>query len=93
MATKRKRPKKVDRRLEISPTASSAGMGPLTFDLALARCHGWTESELARAWAGFVKVYLPLSRLSTKRHPELYKVVAGTEIFIGPDKDGKRLKL
>ena len=64
-------------------TASSSGMGPLTFDNELARAHGWTDAEIYRFWNRVVPFMRRASDRVKRRHPELYKLVHGTVMFTG----------
>lgn len=74
------------------PTTSSVGCGPLTFDIEMARLHGWTEKEIAKCWVDLSRVYGKWTWRSTKRNPHLYhRCKDGTLMFIGPDKRGRSI--
>ncbi len=46
-----------DLRRKISETALSAGMGPVSLDLEIARDHGWTQGDLEDFWGDLMDLY------------------------------------
>ena len=89
MTKSRKKPK--DRRLEISETASSAGTGPVDFDLEHARAWGWAERDIADVWSVIFPLVLKVGNRAKRRHPELYAKHPknGDIIFVGAIHDSE----
>jgi hypothetical protein len=81
-------------RIDRFARSPSIGMGPLSFNNAMARRHGWTNAEIASFWEAASTLYVKTSHKVRKRHPELYDLHHSKEpIYIGPDENGKTLKL
>jgi hypothetical protein len=76
-------------------SASRLGIGPLSFDAAMARRGGWKDSEIARFWEATTAAYQRIARRMPKRHPDLYDLRHSKDdpIYIGPDENDRRLKL
>lgn len=79
----------------IDEETSSIGMGPVSFDVDMARRHGWKNSEVDSFWEEVDKIYAVYSRRMNRRHPELYarSKLDGTVIYIGPDENGHSLDI
>lgn len=57
----------------ITPKTKRISMGPLDFDLEIARAHGWTEPQIKRTWDRMVREYRRTLGYVRRSHPELWK--------------------
>jgi hypothetical protein len=89
----KRRTKKRDPRFTVGEQTREVGMGPLNFDVEMAKRHGWTSKQIEAAWEKLAKVYLAYSHVVTRKNPALYRKVHGDTVYVGPDANGKTLNL
>lgn len=46
----------------------TVGVGPLSFDVEMARSHGWSDKEIERLWDRLEHAYQRASRRMNRRH-------------------------
>lgn len=81
-------------RIDRFARSPSTGMGPLHFNNAMARRHGWTNAEIAAFWDEAAALYAKVTKRLHKRHPHLYDLRdPECPVYIGPDENGRTLKL
>lgn len=74
---------------------TSSTCGPLSFDVSMARRHGWTEDHITRVYDKLVKIVRRAGAYVQGRHPELYGTYGCGKymvtVYIGPDDKGHTL--
>lgn len=72
--------------VSIRQTTNSIGMGPLTFDVTMARKHGWTDEEIEAAWGKLTAIYRGFLPAIERRHPKHHAIAEdGSIVFVGDD--------
>jgi hypothetical protein len=61
-------------RAKVASGTHTIGMGALTFDVDLARAHGWTDADIDAFWAKVQPFMLWGNERAANRHPERYNV-------------------
>jgi hypothetical protein len=77
---------------KINPMTRATGKGPLSFNVEMARRHGWTDAHIQRVVDKLESIIHCASAYVRGQHPELYgtygKGKGKTTVYIGPDEDG-----
>lgn len=71
----------------INENTSSLGMGPLGFDVEMARDHGWTDEEISAFWERMTQAYKrEICPTIERRHPDRHAIGGdGSIIYVGCD--------
>lgn len=85
----------MNKRAKITEGTSSIGTGPLSFDVNMARRHGWTDAHIERVYDRLAAIVGRAWGHAQGRHPELYGTYGKGKhkviVYIGPDEDGHTL--
>lgn len=60
------------RQMKIQEDTRTIGMGALTFNVSLAKAHGWSHRDIEKVWERFAHLMHYYGEKARKRNPELY---------------------
>lgn len=73
----------------VNDETSDIGMGPVSFDVAMARKHGWSKEQIERAWSVFEALAKAEGEIARLNRPELFEDEGDDEVFVGDLEDEK----
>lgn len=68
----------------VNETTQSIGIGPLDFNVKMAREFGWSPAQLNRVAKELSKIGKREGAICRRRHPEMYEDEGGLSVFVGP---------